>query len=65
LYILFFDIIKKQNLKQSFKKTESTLWKSYSDFKLRDDELNDELRKARKVIYFDIFSIINIYFILN
>jgi hypothetical protein len=47
--------LEKQNLKQSFKKTESTLWKSYSDFKLRDDELNDELRKARKdLIYTNI-----------
>ncbi|OUM69357.1 hypothetical protein PIROE2DRAFT_2650 [Piromyces sp. E2] len=45
----------KRNLKDSFKKTESTLWKNYSDFKLRDDTLNSKLRKARKeLIYTNI-----------
>ncbi|ORX43352.1 hypothetical protein BCR36DRAFT_373851, partial [Piromyces finnis] len=42
----------KRNLKASFKKKETTLWKNYSDFKLRDDMLNDELRKSRKELIF-------------
>ncbi|ORX80135.1 hypothetical protein BCR32DRAFT_269023 [Anaeromyces robustus] len=54
-YILLINKIKtqckmeKRNLKDSYKKKETTLWKNYYDFKLRDDSLNDELRKARRL----------------